>query len=148
MTAEQRQFAEDRLQRGERVEDIATKLNVSPETIGRVRRKAFGPQRAVGKRKAEPPSSPQLEEIEADSLPDTLTDADIEQFERIAKRLANNTENPAFTARGVDLWLKIQEHKRRNAPPPKADPNEDPDMIRLAKLARERLHLYIDKIKL
>jgi len=85
---------------------------------------------------------PQPEEVEAvDSVSDLDTWLAIAQRQAKAAEGRGDVEN---LSKYVRLATMIMDQKRKLAPPPKQDPNEQPDMVAAAKRAREMLHALID----
>lgn len=87
------------------------------------------------------PASP--DDIPENADPSVL-DAWLEETRELATQARNEGELDGFAKMGR-LAAALLEHKRKAAPPPKQDPNEDPDMVALAARVAKRLHDYVDK---
>src|SRR5262245_52946112 len=103
---------------------------------------------AVNKIIAEPPLDPVPSNSVAtsDEVPDEIPeDTDLSTVDkwipRVEKLIAAAEAGRDFGA-ASSLIAKLHsllEHKRKASPPPKADPNENPDFIEAARRAKERL---------
>lgn len=130
--------------RAERVAALAKVSRAEPEPDPP---KKPGPKkRAKPKKTAEPelelPASPA--EIPDAADPGTL-DRWIETANRMG-RIAEDEGDLDSLAKMGRLTAALLEHKRKAAPPPKHDPNDDPDMIKLGAEVAARLHSLIERV--
>lgn len=130
----------------------ATGAKVSPATVNRRMREEKGkaPKKRAPRASARPPApTTEPEEIE---VPETEADIPQGASPDVYKRLLKAAETKASAADGIDDWSKcariivaIQDAQRKAAPPPKADPSENPDWVAAAKSARAKLFQLIEK---
>lgn len=91
-----------------------------------------------------PPLPATPEAIPDDADPSTLKWW-LEKAEELARQAEAEGDLDAFGKMGR-LASTLLEHRRKAEPPPKADPNEHPDVVALAAAAREMLHKMIDQV--
>lgn len=121
---------------------------VSRATITRRMRELRGKVNA-GRAASRP--APIVAPAAADDVPDevpegtelAIVDKWIPKVEAAAEAAEAEGDLQAFASLTAKL-VTLLEHKRKAAPPPKADPNEHPDMVAAAERAREKLHALID----
>ncbi len=156
LTAAQTKRLTDLLARGRTIVDIAADLNArgataSRATIARRCREIRGrDERKRPPRKAA--ASPPAESTDLPSSDDDIHGASIETLRRWIKN-ADQVGEEALRERNMRAWGEagrlvkslLDEDRKRQAPP-KADPNEDPDLRAIAIDVAKRLHDYVDKI--
>lgn len=84
-----------------------------------------------------------------DNIPDGADSATIDQIAEMAQRMAAVAEAEGdLSALGAAgrLLIAAQEAKRKAKPPERADPNDNPDMKKLAADVAARLHRMIDQV--
>lgn len=146
--------------RGGTAESIAATLSaagvaVSPSTIGRRMRELRGPvaaPRAIASSKA---SSP-LPRAAVDAIPEDVPentplgqlDAWLEQVTEAIDKVAPGAvdENLPLFGQLIARAAALSETRRKATPPAPPDPNENPDLRRLAKDVVERLHRMVDLV--
>jgi predicted DNA-binding transcriptional regulator YafY len=148
--------------------EIASRLGVSERTVSRRVAALRGPQRprpgspALSPNPA-PASAPEGnveedgEEGEEDTPARSLTDEELEQaaqgglgdVDELVRNLARDYKAAAsgpLKQRIAGDYLKALDLRRKMTPPEVADPNDQPDMIKLATQVGERLHKMIDLV--
>lgn len=117
---------------------------VSPSTVGR-RKRALAGKASKPKAVLAPPPLPSTpDEIPEGTDLDTL-DRWLETATRMGK-VAEVNGDLAALARAGRLATSLLEAKRKATPPARADPNDSPDMTKLAAQVRERLHKLVDQV--
>ena len=129
-----------------RVRAPAVKVDVAPE--------ATMPELEIPRRAPRPDPPPvEFTAPAAADLP-TPTDiegASVEQLDQLQARVeklftkAEEEEDAGQMAALLRIILQIQVERRKAAPPPVNDPNDNPDMRALAAQVGERLHDMIDQ---
>jgi hypothetical protein len=119
-------------------------VHVSRATITRRMRELKGKANA-GRAAARVTPPAQVDEV-PDVVPDgtelAIVDKWIPKVEAAAEAAEAEGDLTAFASLTAKL-VTLLEHRRKAAPPPRADPNESPDMVAAAKRAREMLHRLI-----
>jgi transcriptional regulator with XRE-family HTH domain len=93
------------------------------------------------------PAPPEAVDEIPEEIPEGLPVDIVEKWIRKVDRLAEAAEAAKDFGAVNGLLAKLatlKEHQRKAAPPPKADPNENPDMIAAAKRGRETLHKLVE----
>lgn len=101
---------------------------------------------AVNKYISKPAPPPPLDEV-PDEIPEGVSVDVVDKWIPKVERAAEAAEAAKDFGALASLLAKLTallEHKRKAAPPPKVDPNENPDMIAAAKRAREMLHKLVE----
>lgn len=147
--------------RGASADELALQFKVSRPTMQRRMRELRGKvpearEKAVAQKMVTPstlsraaataPTDDDASDVEA------FGDATLKQIDEwlaVAKRKAEEaaaTQNAEEHATYMRMVIALLEARRKATPPPKIDPNESPDMIELAKQAREKLHKLADAL--
>ncbi len=128
------------MKQGGTVNGIAQATGIPPATIARRMRELAG-KAAVPIAPAAPlPATP--EEIPEGTPVEVLDEwLDTAKAGAEAARTAGNLSQLATMGR---LAMTIMDQKRKSAPIPKADPNENPDMVKLGAEVSARLHKLVD----
>lgn len=130
-----------------RMQEIKTK-GVPPSAIVEVppTRMARAPSGAAAPAAVESAAEPETGAAESDDM-QPANPADAEKLrvrlERLLVRAEAEGNLGAVSTLSARL-ISVLEHQRKNAPLPKVDPNESPDMVAAARRAREALHRLID----
>lgn len=162
--AAEKQIAELAAQ-GIKPAEIAQRLGLSERTVSRRVAALQGPTKPRASRRA-PTSSPTpasasepdvapADEDDAEELPDAdaiPSDAGLEQIDRwlakansaIAK--AEAVPNLPLVSNLLRTAAQLADMRRKMTPPPVQDPNDQPDMIALAKQVKDRLHRMVDLV--
>lgn len=143
------------IRRGETAEQVAAALGgvVSGRTIGRRMRELRGPVTAgrsvaattSASAASAPPASPLPPSPEEIPEGATLTQLDgwISQAEAAIDK-AELDENLPLLGQMLRVAASLAETRRKATPPAKADPNDSPDMVKLAAEVAKRLHLFVE----
>lgn len=147
--------------RGTSADELALQFKVSPATMKRRMRELRGKvpearEKVVAQKIAAPPVTPRAQPsapaVDDASDVEAFGDATLKQIDEwlaVAKRKAEEaaaTQNAEEHATYMRMVISLLEARRKATPPPKIDPNESPDMIELAKQAREKLHNLADAL--
>lgn len=143
---------------GRSAAEIAADMGLGQRTIERRIAAIKGPTSPLplkrpGKTEAVPPAPPSQGDIDdlpedADAVPEGT---DLETLDRWIKRAEDAGRRAAAEGNlaGIGamgrLASTLYERKRKMAPPVVPDPNDDPELIKLAETARNKLREYIDQ---
>ncbi len=142
------------LTRGVAASAIAAELGISAATAKRRIRELKGKvpaARAAALAAVTPPAETQApadggEEIE---VPAGATLEQIDHWLEVAKKKANEAAtlgDPDAHLSYMRMVIALLEARRKSAPIPKADPNENPDLVEAAARVRERWHRLADSL--
>ena len=137
-----------RTARGEPAEAVAAALGnaVSVSTIRRRQAELRnGPPRAAARTAPETVEAEDVPEEVPPGTPVEMIDRWIARVEKGASEAERLGNLPALSSLAMRA-ASLAEARRKAVPIPKADPNENPDMIALAKLAETRLFALIDDL--
>lgn len=136
---------------------LADGIEVSRATVGRRMQELAGrvkeerakalaapPKKKSSKAKTKRPLPSSPEDIPEDTDLDTLNDW-LETAKRMG-RVAEMDGDLEALARAGRLATSLLEAKRKATPPTKSDPNDQPDMLKLAADVSERMHAIIKQI--
>ena len=140
--------------RGQSREDIARELGCSPATAGRRMAAVKGGVPAVRNvaRPALPPPRPPAPAAEGE-LPDPESVDESTPLEQVdewldrATRLAESATDPDDVAKMTRLATTLLAMKVKHTRVPPPDPNDNPDFIAAAAVARRKLHVRLDAIQ-
>lgn len=82
-------------------------------------------------------------------IPDHVDSSTLDRWIETANRMGLIAEEDGdldSLAKMGRLTASLLEHKRKAAPPPKHDPNDDPDMVKLGADVALRLHNLIERV--
>jgi hypothetical protein len=96
-----------------------------------------------------PPSTPAEPDGDALYVPEDSTLQEIDKWLAVAKERAEHaaaSDNAEEHATYMRMIIALIEARRKAAPVPKTDPNDQPDMIEAAKRVRKRWHDLADNL--
>jgi hypothetical protein len=135
--------------RGTSAEALAAEFGgkISARSLGRRMRELKGKADSA-RSDARKSSAPVVDTLpEADAVPENTHLEQLDGWLKRAEREARAAETRGdieTLAKMVRLAGTLLEQKRKATPPPKRDPDENPDMITAARRAREKLHKLIE----
>lgn len=138
------------LTRGVSASVIAAELGISEATAKRRIRELKGKVPAARAAVIASVPAPMLpaadEEVE---IPSGATIDQIDEWLAVAKQKANESaalENPDAHLSYMRMVIALLEARRKSAPIPKPDPNENPDLVEAAARVRERWHRLAESL--